>query len=128
MESSEFAARVGLLTGGEIAAIAAALRQEHDSADGEVAWWRATVAVTGTLRRRHCTRQASVAAHAVAEAVRRAAERAGLAESDRTLVTMVARAAADVARALVAIETSCDSVLPVDQLFAPWAQLDPVAA
>src|SRR6266508_4530820 len=128
MQASDFKVRVGRLTGNEIAALAAALRHEHHCADSEVAWWRATLAVSGALRMRHRTREASVAAHAVTEAVRHAAERAGVGETERSDVTMVARAAAEVARALVAAETvGTAAYLQVTQLLAPWSLLDLIA-
>jgi hypothetical protein len=107
---------VGRLTGPEIDGLAAALRTEHDCADAEVAWWRATVAVAGTLRSRHRTREASGAATAAADAVRRAAVAAGVGDGARDDVTMVARAAADVARGLVG---GCPQV---GQLLAPFAR------
>src|SRR6266508_4386126 len=104
MQASDFKVRVGRLTGNEIAALAAALRHEHHCADSEVAWWRATLAVSGALRMRHRTREASVAAHAVTEAVRHAAERAGAAETVGTA-----------------------AYLQVTQLLAPWSLLDLIA-
>ena len=123
MRGTDFRVRMGSLSGEEIAGLARSLRQEHHSADGEVAWWRATLAVSGCLRRRHRTREASAAAHAVTQAVQVAAERAGIAESSRSDVTLVARSAADVARALVAMEAGAGWVPALEQLLAPWGAL-----
>lgn len=127
MHASDFAARVRELSGEDLATLATALRQEHHSADADIAWWRATAAVSCTLRRAQRTRVAACAARAAADAVRGAAQRAGLTDGDRDAVTLVARAAADVARALVAVETRPTAAGALDQLLAPWAQLDRVA-
>lgn len=99
MTVDEFTHHLTDLDGERISAIATALRSELDTAEGEVAWWRATIAVSGTLRRHHLTREASLAAHAASTALVSAAERAGTNSRD---VTTVARAAAEVARVLVA--------------------------
>ena len=101
MDSTEFTQRLEHLSAEEISAVAAQLRAEHDTADGEVAWWRATIAVSGALRRHRRTRVASVAAHRAAAAVVGAASVAGRGDDRRNDVTAVARAAAEVARVLV---------------------------
>jgi hypothetical protein len=100
--SSAFQQRLEGLSGDEITSIAACLRNDLDSVDGELAWWRATLAVSGALRRHRRTRQASVAAHRASQAVLAAAASAGLDETHFGDITSVARAAAEVARAVVA--------------------------
>lgn|GEM_PF-2655212 len=101
MEPDEFTQRLNDLSGHAIVELAAALRHELDSVDGEVAWWRATIAIGATLKHRHRTREAGLAAHRASTAVLDAATRSAddVPHEDATLV---ARAASEVARALVA--------------------------
>jgi hypothetical protein len=101
MNASTFAHRLNALTGNEITGLASSLRLELGTPDGEVAGWKATIAVGASLKRSHLTRAASLAAHQAASAVQAAA--AGDASLPcRDDVTVVARAAAEVARAIVA--------------------------
>ena len=102
MDSVEFSERLERLGGDEISRVAEVLRADLASTEGEVAWWRATITVSGLLRRTRRTREASLAAHRAASAVVVAARQAGLGDERRTEVSQVARAAAEVARALVA--------------------------
>ena len=102
VDSAEFSELLEGLGGDDISIVAEGLRADLASAEGEVAWWRATIAVSGVLRRTRRTREASLAAHRAACAVVVAARQAGLGEERRTEVSQVARAAAEVARALVA--------------------------
>ena len=102
MDTSEFAEALEALRAEDIARVAACLRADLASVEGEVAWWRATIAVSGALRRTRRTREASVAAHRAACAVVGAARSAGIGEDRRDDVSQVARAAAEAARALVA--------------------------
>jgi citrate lyase beta subunit len=103
MDAYEFNHRLQTLTARDIEQIAAAIRAELDSVEGEVAWWRATIEVTGALRRNRRSRQASIAAHRAATMVVEAARAAGLeGDEHRDAVTAVARAAAEAARLLVA--------------------------
>jgi hypothetical protein len=97
-----FVVRAGSLTVEEIRSINGSIRRTAETADGEVAWWKATVTVSCSLRRTHRSREAGLAAHRAVAAVQAAAARAGLGAADRDAVTTVARAAAEVARALVA--------------------------
>jgi hypothetical protein len=128
MQASEFTARVAKLTAPEFSAVAAALRAEHDTADNEVAWWRATLAVNATLRRQRRTREAGLAAHDASTAVMDAARRSGLIDEDRETAITVARAAAEAARALVAGHVPGLPLLAADVLSAPFLRLDLVAA
>jgi hypothetical protein len=120
MDATEFTDRLCQLTGDDIADLAAALRHQLDSAEAEIVWWRATVSVTDTLRRRHRSQLAAIAAHHAAAAVRAAAERAGIAETARDTVIAVCRGATDVARAVVA---RGDTAGVEDAILGPWARL-----
>ena len=117
MDVIEFCHRLEGLDEGDIAAIAAGLRDDLDSADAEVAWWRATIAITSELRRLHRTREASVAAHRVTAAVLASP---GASTADRDDVTAVARAAAEVARVLVAGDGLEVPASVRDPLLHPW--------
>jgi hypothetical protein len=121
-----FVTWLGALTADDFEAVAGKVRRSIDSADGELAWWKATVAVSGSLRRTHRSREAGLAAHRAVVAVQTAATRAGLGPTDRDAVTTVARAAAEVVRALVAevgvaaiggVADECDATRA---LLAPW--------
>lgn len=124
--TEDFTARLRRLTATDILRVAAAVRSELDTADGEIAWWRATIEVTASLRRHRCAREAGLAAHRAATAVQAAAVAAGLGGDDhRSDVTAVARAAAEVARVRVleaCAELPHGSAAP---LLHPW---QPVAA
>jgi hypothetical protein len=102
MEAAEFADRLGRLSRHDIDEIAGALRTVLGSAEGEVAWWKATIAVDRTLRHRGQSRVAGRAAWAAAHAVLESAEREGMLPEEKDDVTAVARAASDVARGLIA--------------------------
>jgi hypothetical protein len=97
--AADFVNALGRLTGDDLRTVAKSL--DSDMLTDEVDWWRATIAIDKLLRHVHRTRQAARAASEAAEAVQDAASRAGIALPDDE-VTHVARAAADVARGLVA--------------------------
>jgi hypothetical protein len=97
--AGQFVASLSRLSGDDLRAIAASL--ESDTLTDEVDWWRATIAIDKLLRHVRHTRQAACAATDAVHAVRDAATRAGIALPDDDM-TRVARAAADVARGLVA--------------------------
>ena len=101
MELEQFIETLEGLTATDLMAIASDLDAAYASAAGEVAWWQATVEIERVLRRRHCGREATAAAHRASVAVQAAAALAGV-ELPDVRVTVVARAAADVARGLVA--------------------------
>ena len=73
----------------------------NESVTDEVDWWRATIAIDRAIRHCRCSRQAARAATQAAHCVQTVAVREGFALPDAD-VTRVARAAAEVARALVA--------------------------
>ena len=120
MQASEFTERLTRLTAPEFAAIATDLRSEHDTADSEVAWWKATLAVNASLRRQRRTREAGLAAHHASAAVLDAARICGLLDDDRDTVIAVARAASDVARALVAGHVPGLPILAAEVLSSPF--------
>jgi hypothetical protein len=128
MQASEFTARLNRLTAEEFTTIVAALRAEHETADSEVAWWRATLAVNATLRRQRRTREAGLAAHHASTAVIEAARCCGVLENDRDTAIAVARAASDVARAMVAGHVPGLPVLAADVLASPFQRVALVAA
>ena len=78
-----------------------ALSVSNDSVTDEVDWWRATIAIDRAIRHSRCSRQAARAATQAAHRVQSVAAREGFLLPDAD-VTRVARAAAEVARALVA--------------------------
>jgi hypothetical protein len=89
---------------------------ENDTAGDEVDAWHATIAIDRALRHSHRTRQAAQAARSAAQAVQRVAERDGCALPDPA-VTRVARAAAEIARGMIA----GDDVAPsVEHLLQHW--------
>lgn len=98
-EASRFTSSLRFLSADDLHRIAASL--EADALTDEVDWWRATIAIDKVLRRAHNTRQAARVAGDAVHAVQEAAERAGIELPDRE-VTSVARAAAELARGLVA--------------------------
>jgi hypothetical protein len=128
MQASEFTARLNRLTAAEFTTIAAALRAEHDTADSEVTWWRATLAVTASLRRQRRTREAGMAAHHASAAVIDAARGCGVFDADRDTAIAVARAASDVARAMVAGHVPGLPVLAADVLASPFQRVALTAA
>jgi hypothetical protein len=127
VEPAAFAERLSELSGAEIAAIASSLRHELESAEGEVSWWRATITIGANLKRHHRSREAGLAAHRASAAVLQAAEKTdSVVRKDD--VTVVARAASEVARVLVA-EHDHDVPATISAvLLAPWQSLVPAAA
>ena len=128
MDPSEFNQRLRELSGEAICTLATALRHELDTTEGEVAWWRATIAITAALKRQRRSREAGLAAHTASVALVDAATRAGLIDSAREDVTIVARAASEVARALVAETTELLPTGTATAVLAPWESLVPSAA
>ena len=116
MDLRDFCDRLTGMTGEQLRAVARTIRAEFDSVEGELAWWKATVAIRCALRRQRRSRLAGLAAHDASSAVRTSADRAGL--DDRDSVTLVARAASDVARGLVAGNDVADQIRVLEQ---PWS-------
>ena len=101
MAITEFNEALGRLTKDDVYCIARSL--ESETAGDEVDAWRATIAIDRALRHTHRTREAAKAAWDAAQTVQRAAAAQGIALPDPD-VTHVARAAAEVARGLVAAD------------------------
>ncbi len=121
LRPSSFDTRLGGLTTADIGEIGNTLRSYHSTAEGEVAWWRATISVDSVLRRHHLTRRAALAAHEASTVVLATARRAGMVDAERDTVTAVARAAADAARALVAEAKVGLPTGEFEPLLGPWA-------
>jgi hypothetical protein len=87
-----------------------------DTVGDEVDAWHATIAIDRALRHSHRTRQAARAAWDAAQEVQRVAERDGFELPDPE-VTHVARAAAEIARGMVAGD---DGAGAVNHLLQHW--------
>jgi len=114
MTLTEFHAALRRLTVDDIHGIARSLAS--DTAGDEVDAWHATIAIDRALRHSHRTRHAAHAARDAAQAVQRVAEENSV-ELPDVDVTHVARAAAEVARGMVAGD---DVVVEVNQLLQHW--------
>ena len=99
MELDQFLAAVETMTASDIKAVAVSVGS--DSVTDEVDWWRATIAIDRAIRHGRCSRGAAHAATRAARLVQHVAEREGYELPDAD-VTRVARAAAEVARAMIA--------------------------
>jgi hypothetical protein len=99
MEFDTFLDAVDAMSAAGLRAVAASV--DNDSVTDEVDWWRATIAIDRAIRHGRCSREAARAATRAAHLVQHVAVREGYTLPDAD-VTRVARAAAEVARALVA--------------------------
>ena len=114
MTLTEFHAALRRLTVDDIHGIARSLAS--DTVGDEVDAWHATIAIDRALRHSHGTRHAAHAARDAAQAVQNVAE-ANAIELPDVEVTQVARAAAEIARGMVAGD---DVVVEVNQLLQHW--------
>ena len=114
MDLADLANALRALSRDDIRRIADSLA--HHTAGDEVDAWHATIAIDRALRHSHRTRQAARAAWDAAQAVQRAAEGDGFELPDPD-VTHVARAAAEIARGMVAGE---DVTADVNSLLQHW--------
>jgi hypothetical protein len=119
MDAAGFAQMLRRLTPAELAAIAAAVEVDPENGPDEVEAWRITITIDRVLREHHRSRLAAHAASVASRAVLAAAEAHGL-ELPDARVTVVARAAAEVARALVAGD---DAHYEAELLLVPFAAL-----
>jgi hypothetical protein len=103
MDVAGFTQLLRRLTPADIRIIGAALDAEVASAADEVEAWRLTITIDRTLRRLRCSRTAAQAAAIATRIVLAAAQSDHVVLPEHT-VTVVARAAAEVARALTAGE------------------------
>jgi hypothetical protein len=101
MDLQDLTSALAAMTADDIHRVALAL--EAASTADEVDGWHATIAIDRALRHAHRSRQAGHAAWDAAQAVQRAAMSAGIPLPDPD-VTHVARAAAEIARGMVAGE------------------------
>jgi hypothetical protein len=120
MDVAEFTQALERLTAEDVHRIAATLTTNHaDSAADEVEAWRVTLTIDRVLRRTHRTRIAARAASAVTHTVLHIAAARGIRLPDEE-VTHVARAAAEVARGLIAGD---DARAEVRTLLVDWSPL-----
>jgi hypothetical protein len=120
MDVAEFTRALERLTADDVHRIAATLTSNHsDSAADEVEAWRVTLTIDRVLRRTHRTRIAARAASSVTHTVLNIAAAQGIRLPDEE-VTHVARAAAEVARGLVAGD---DVRAEVRTLLVDWSPL-----
>jgi hypothetical protein len=118
MDVGEFSRALESLTAEDVHRIAATLTNNHsENAADEVEAWRVTLTIDRVLRRTHRTRLAARAASSITHTVLQIAAAQGIRLPDED-VTHVARAAAEVARGLIA----GDDVRPeVETLLVDWS-------
>jgi hypothetical protein len=120
MTVAEFSRALEGLTADDVHRIAATLTSNHsDSAADEVEAWRVTLTIDRVLRRTHRTRLAARAASSITHTVLQIAAAQGIRLPDEE-VTHVARAAAEVARGLIAGD---DVRAEVGALLVDWSPL-----
>jgi hypothetical protein len=120
MEVGEFSRALENLTAEDVHRIAATLTNNHsENAADEVEAWRVTLTIDRVLRRTHRTRLAARAASSITHTVLQIAAAQGIRLPDEE-VTHVARAAAEVARGLIAGD---DVRAEVETLLADWSPL-----
>ena len=123
MHLKEYTEALGRISARELHEMAAAL-DAHASVADEVDSWRATLAIDRALRKHHRSRAAARAASMASHAVLAAAESGGIKLPDAE-VTHVARAAAEIARGLVA---GPEAEGELRHLLTPWTPLVGAAA
>jgi hypothetical protein len=120
VDVGEFGRALEGLTAEDVHRIAATLTSNHsDSAADEVEAWRVTLTIDRVLRRTQRTRLAARAASSITHTVLQIAAAQGIRLPDEE-VTHVARAAAEVARGLVAGD---DVRAEVGTLLVDWSPL-----
>jgi hypothetical protein len=119
MELAEFTRALNGLSPSDLHRLAVALDEHAASAADEVDAWRATLTIDRALRRTHRIRIAARAASVATHAVLAAAETGGIKLPDAE-VTHVARAAAEIARGMVAGD---EAATEVRFLFGAWTLL-----
>jgi hypothetical protein len=120
MDVGEFSRALESLTAEDVHRIAATLTNNHtENAADEVEAWRVTLTIDRVLRRTHRTRLAARAASSITHTVLQIAAAQGIRLPDEE-VTHVARAAAEVARGLIAGD---DVRAEVGTLLVDWSPL-----
>jgi hypothetical protein len=117
MDVAGFNQALEQLTADDVHCIAATLDAHAESAADEVEAWRVTLTIDRVLRRTHQTRIAARAASTVTHTVLKVAAGQGIHLPDAE-VTHVARAAAEIARGLVAGDEVSNEVLA---LLVDWS-------
>jgi hypothetical protein len=107
---SAFVGRLRVMTAEDMTAIARAFEDGRATVAGDLEWWRATMSVSRELRRLRRSGRAAVASSMASEAVLSAP---GAAELPRGCVVQTARAAGEIARALVAGSPAALSITTV---------------
>jgi hypothetical protein len=116
VQLAAFTQTAGRLTPTELRTLAAALAVHASTVADEAEAWHATLAIDRALRRSHRTRVAARAARDTSHAVLAAAIAHAVPLPDDD-VTRVARAAAEIARGMVA---GPEAVEAVEALLTPW--------
>ena len=120
MDVGEFSRALESLTAEDVHRIAATLTNNHsENAADEVEAWRVTLTIDRVLRRTHRTRLAARAASSITHTVLQIAAAQGIRLPDEE-VTHVARAAAEVARGIIAGD---DVRAEVGALLVDWSPL-----
>jgi hypothetical protein len=119
MDAREFTEALTRMPRGTIESVAAAIELNFATAEGELAWWKAHLAIHDVLKNQGALRQAASAAHHASGAVLRAATNAGMAMPNE-IVTRVAREAQEVARGIVAGGPATPSL---EHLLQSWTPL-----
>jgi hypothetical protein len=101
MDIGELIDGIAAMTADDIRRVAVGIDDHHRSAADEVGWWQATLGIDRALRTSGRTREAGMAATNASKAVQAVARAGGLCLPDPA-VTAVARAAGELARAIVA--------------------------
>ena len=117
MDVAGFNRALEQLSADDMHQVAATLGAHSDSAAEEVEAWRVTLTIDRVLRRTHQTRIAARAASTVTHTVLKVAAREGITLPDAE-VTHLARAAAEVARGLVAGD---EVTTEVQTLLVDWS-------
>ncbi len=124
MDLQRFLDTLDRLTETQVRALGSRLDHHHGSAADEVEEWHLLLGVRRALQRAHRSRDAAMAAHEASARVVAAAAANGIPLPDPD-VTCVARAAAEVARAIAAGE---DASGELHSLLAEWIPIEVLVA
>lgn len=119
MDAQDFTTRLSTMSSDDFSVVGARLGTQLGTAAGEIEWWETTLVIQRSLRAHSASRAAARAAHQATAVVQAAAQRVGFELPDES-VTRLARAAADVARGLVA---GADAYAATANLLRAWAPL-----
>jgi hypothetical protein len=118
MNVEDFTHALERMTAQDLDRVSHEIEARHACVADDLTWWEATVDIDRALKMLHRRRQAAMAAHDAGRAVQHAAAAEGVPVHDAQ-VTRVARAAAEVARGLVAGPMADVAVQPLLGSFAP---------